>query len=112
MYADVGINGVRAQVIRASEITEEKGFFGLRKGYNRLFLKKDDVISWSPLVVFGGSFESQGGDAMHDLFLFGGMTEGEKCDDAGSTDTLSERSATTQAAQTPEPGGGGQWGGG
>ena len=26
---------------------------------------------------------------MHDLFLFGGMTEGEKCDDAGSTDTLS-----------------------
>ena len=26
---------------------------------------------------------------MHDLFLFCGMTEGEKCDDAGSTDTLS-----------------------
>jgi hypothetical protein len=26
---------------------------------------------------------------MHDLFLFGGMTVGEKCDDAGSTDTLS-----------------------
>ena len=43
MYADVGINGVRAQVIHTSEMTEEKGFFGLRKGYNRLFLKKDDV---------------------------------------------------------------------
>ena len=41
------------------------------------------------LVEFGGSFKSQGGDAMHDLFLLGGMTEVEKCDDAGSTDTLS-----------------------
>ena len=33
MYADICIKGVRAQVIRASEITEEKGFFGLRKGW-------------------------------------------------------------------------------
>ena len=57
MYADVGINGVRAQVIRTSEMTEEKGFFGLRKGYNRLFLKKDDVISFRCVTIDGKSID-------------------------------------------------------
>ena len=57
MYADVGINGVRAQVIRTSEMTEEKGFFGLRKGYNRLFLKKDDVISLRCVTIDGRSID-------------------------------------------------------
>ena len=57
MYADVGINGVRAQVIHTSEMIEEKGFFVLRKGYNRLFLKKDDVISLRCVTIDGRSID-------------------------------------------------------
>jgi len=71
---------------------------GGSSGYNthRTFNTPNEKIGFVPtprmgatLLEFGGTFESQGGDARHDLFLFGGMTEGEKCDDAGSTDTLS-----------------------
>ena len=57
MYADVGINGVRAQVIHASEKTEEKGFFGIRGGGTRLFLKKNDVISLRCVTIDGKSID-------------------------------------------------------
>ncbi|GMI30356.1 hypothetical protein TrCOL_g10132 [Triparma columacea] len=60
MYWDVGINGVRAQVIHASEMTEEEGFFGIGTGLShtkRLFLKKDDIISLRCVTVYGKSID-------------------------------------------------------
>ena len=90
--------GDASDVLSRPHIHPDVETLGGNKGTNadRTFNTPNEKIGVAPsprmgamLVEFGGSFESQGGDAMHDLFLFGGMTEGEKCDDAGSTDTLS-----------------------
>jgi len=90
--------GDASDVLSRPHIHLDVETLGWNKGTNadRTFNTPNEEIGVAPsprmgatLVEFGGSFESQGGDAMHDLFLFGGMTEGDKCDDAGSTDTLS-----------------------
>ncbi|GMI45848.1 hypothetical protein TrCOL_g12552 [Triparma columacea] len=90
--------GDASDVLSRPHIHPDVETLGWNKGTNadRTFNTPNEKIgvASSPrmgatLVEFGGSFKSQGGGAMHDLFLFGGMTEGEKCDDAGSTDTLS-----------------------